>query len=104
MHKKFEINRTNIKDDYQSGRKVVPNDSKSDLPLYLLHILKKNMHNTFCILQFFRIEELSQLNYSLDVELQKERESRETMQAKLRLHGPARSPQVLPRSSEDRDS
>ena len=62
------------------------------------------MHNTFCILQFFRIEELSQLNYSLDVELQKERESRETMQAKLRLHGPARSPQVLPRSSEDRDS
>jgi len=51
-----------------------------------------------------KIEELSQLNYSLDVELQKERESRETMQAKLRLHGPARSPQVLPRSSEDRDS
>ena len=55
---------------------------------------------------FFRIEELSQLNYSLDVELQKERESRENMQAKLRLHGgtPKRSPQVLPRSSEDRDS
>merc|ERR1712020_342821 len=53
-----------------------------------------------------KIEELSQLNYSLDVELQKERESRETMQAKLRLHGgtPKRSPQVLPRSSEDRDS
>ena len=28
MHKKFEINRTKIK-----GRKVVPHDSKSDLPL-----------------------------------------------------------------------
>jgi len=53
-----------------------------------------------------KIEELNQLNYSLDVELQKERESRENMQAKLRLHGgtPKRSPQVLPRSSEDRDS
>ena len=33
MHKKFEINRTKIKGGCQSGRKVVPNDSKSDLPL-----------------------------------------------------------------------
>ena len=33
MHKKFEINQTKIKDDCQSGRKVVINDSKSDLPL-----------------------------------------------------------------------
>ena len=33
MHKKFEINRTKIKDSRQSGRKVVTHDSKSDLPL-----------------------------------------------------------------------
>ena len=33
MHKKFEINETNIKGGCQSGRKVVPHDSKSDLPL-----------------------------------------------------------------------
>ena len=33
MQKKFEINRTKIKGGCQSGRKVVPNDSKSDLPL-----------------------------------------------------------------------
>ena len=33
MHKKFEINRTNIKGGCQSGRKVVTQDSKSDLPL-----------------------------------------------------------------------
>ena len=33
MHKKFEINRTKIKGDCQSERKVVPHDSKSDLPL-----------------------------------------------------------------------
>ena len=33
MHKKFEINRTKIKVGCQSGRKVVPHDSKSDLPL-----------------------------------------------------------------------
>ena len=33
MHKKFEINRTKIKVGCQSGRKVVPQDSKSDLPL-----------------------------------------------------------------------
>ncbi len=30
---KFEINRTKIKGCCQSGRKVVPHDSKSDLPL-----------------------------------------------------------------------
>ena len=33
IHKKFEINRTKIKGGCQSGRKVVPHDSKSDLPL-----------------------------------------------------------------------
>ena len=32
-HKKFEINSTNIMGDCQSGRKVVPHDCKSDLPL-----------------------------------------------------------------------
>ena len=33
MHKKFEINHTKIKGGCQSGSKVVPHDSKSDLPL-----------------------------------------------------------------------
>ena len=33
MHKRFEINQTKIKGRCQSGRKVVPHDSKSDLPL-----------------------------------------------------------------------
>ena len=33
MHKKFEINWTKIKGGYQSGRKVVTHNSKSDLPL-----------------------------------------------------------------------
>ena len=33
MHKKFEINRTKIKGGWQSGRKVVAHNSKSDLPL-----------------------------------------------------------------------
>ena len=33
MQKKAEINRTKIKDGCQSERKVVPHDSKSDLPL-----------------------------------------------------------------------
>ena len=33
MHKKFVINQTKIKGGCQSGRKVVPSDSKSDLPL-----------------------------------------------------------------------
>ena len=33
MHKKFEMNRIKIKGGCQSGRKVVPHDSKSDLPL-----------------------------------------------------------------------
>ena len=35
VHKKFEINRTKIKGGCQSGRKVVPHNSKSDLPLNL---------------------------------------------------------------------
>ena len=33
MHKKFEINPTKIKGGCQSGRKGVPHDSESDLPL-----------------------------------------------------------------------
>ena len=33
MHKKFEINQTKIKGGCQSGREVVPHDSKSNLPL-----------------------------------------------------------------------
>ena len=33
MHKKFEKNRTKIKGGCQSGRKVVPHNAKSDLPL-----------------------------------------------------------------------
>ena len=33
IHKKFDINRTKIKDGCQSGRKVVTHISKSDLPL-----------------------------------------------------------------------
>ena len=38
MHKKFEINWTKIKGGYQSGRKVVTHDSKSDLPLRISQI------------------------------------------------------------------
>ena len=33
MYKKFEMNLTKIKGDCQLGRKVVPQDSYSDLPL-----------------------------------------------------------------------
>ena len=33
MYKKFEINLTKIKGGCQSGKKVVPHNSKSDLPL-----------------------------------------------------------------------
>ena len=33
MHKKFEINPTKIKGGCQSGRKVVPHDSKTDFNL-----------------------------------------------------------------------
>ena len=42
MHKKFEINRTKIKGGCQSGRKVVPHDSKSDLPLVNENIVFKS--------------------------------------------------------------
>ena len=37
MHKKFEINQTNIKGGCQLERKVVPHDSKSDLPTIYVH-------------------------------------------------------------------
>ena len=33
MHKKFEVNKTKIKGGCRSGRKVVPHNSKGDLPL-----------------------------------------------------------------------
>ena len=36
MHKKFEINQTQIKGGCQSGRKVVAHNPKSDLPLVRL--------------------------------------------------------------------
>ena len=39
MHKKFEINRTKIKGSCHLERKVVPHDSKSDLPL----VFRNNM-------------------------------------------------------------
>ena len=42
MSMKFEINRTKIKGGCPLGRKVVPHDSKSDLPLP--HNLKKILH------------------------------------------------------------
>ena len=35
MHKKFEINQTKIMGGCQSGRKVVTQNSKNDLPLVL---------------------------------------------------------------------
>ena len=40
QYKKFEINRTKIKGSCQSERKVVTNDSKSDLPLASLLDIK----------------------------------------------------------------
>ena len=46
MHKKFEINRTKIKGGCQAGRKVVPHDSKSDLPLVIC--ATENFSNVFC--------------------------------------------------------
>ena len=36
----FEVNHTNIKGGFLSGRKVVPHDSKSDLPLVIESNLK----------------------------------------------------------------
>ena len=39
MCKKFETNRTKIKGSCQSARKVVTNDSMSDLPLVGKHLL-----------------------------------------------------------------
>ena len=63
-------------------------------------------YNIYLLLFLYRIDELSKLNYSLDIELQKERGNREQMQAKLRLHssGPKRMPQLQQRSTPDRDS
>ena len=45
MHKKFEINQTKVKGGCQSGRKVVPYGSKSDVPIDgETHILIRNKH------------------------------------------------------------
>ena len=55
MYKKFEINQTKIKGGCQSGRKVVPHDSKSDLPL-ALHAwhCSQFILNPWCLLSFLR--------------------------------------------------
>ena len=45
MHKKFEINLTKIKGGFQSGRKVVPHDTKNNLPLAIAspkNVLRKS--------------------------------------------------------------
>ena len=39
MHKRFEINRTNIKGGCQSGRKVATHNSKSDVTLEVWSLL-----------------------------------------------------------------
>ena len=43
MHKKFAIIRKKIKEGCQSGRKVVTNNSKSDLPLVFEKFLHKKL-------------------------------------------------------------
>ena len=40
MHRKFEINQTKIKGGCQSGRKVITHNSKSDLPLSHIVLLR----------------------------------------------------------------
>ena len=45
MHKKFEINGTKIKGGCQSGRKFIPYESKSDLPLKIPLYLWHNTRN-----------------------------------------------------------
>ena len=42
MHKKFDINQAKIKGGCQLGRKVVPHNSKSDLPLTIHNSLSDN--------------------------------------------------------------
>ena len=51
MHKKFEINWTKIKGGCQSGRKVVPHNSKSDLPL--VDTLKLTINSSFTMQSIF---------------------------------------------------
>ena len=53
MHKKFEINRTKIKVGCQLGRKVVPHDSKSDLPLVTTKIVDFLLIVTFLAIPKF---------------------------------------------------
>ena len=47
MHKKFEINQTKIKGGCHLGRKVIPLDSMSDLPLKKSRNEKKVILNVF---------------------------------------------------------
>ena len=47
MHKKYEINQTEIKVGCQSGRKVVPHDSKSVLTVTDLDLETKINHGMF---------------------------------------------------------
>ena len=45
----FEVNQTKIRGSCQSGRKVVPNNSKSDLPSILSYFLKQKLDlSAFC--------------------------------------------------------
>ena len=47
MHKKFQINWTKIRGSCQSGRKVVPHNSKSDLPLTVQCFLNVQFLNIY---------------------------------------------------------
>ena len=55
MQKKFEINHTKIKGGCQSGRKVVPHDSKSDLPLSIYLLATKSKDGSRPLIHFFVI-------------------------------------------------
>ena len=62
MHNKFEINRTKIKGGCHSGRKVVPYDSKRDLPPVVVPLPKReHTFNGKNILQLKLLEMESQL-------------------------------------------
>ena len=55
MHKKFEINQTKIKGSCLSGRKVVTDDSKSDLPLVRDWFLIQNEKLSFLNMHYNNI-------------------------------------------------
>ena len=55
--KKFEINQTKIKGGCQLGRKVVPHDSKSDLPLVLSSMISARfliIFTALCVVVSFK--------------------------------------------------